>query len=1435
GATFTIGANGASLTRLENKQSNQSLSVSTGKFFSMTLSDNTVVDDANLTLTVGPALENLAADSSAVSDGEKYAGKAVTATWQAVSGTTVFNIDWAVELRADANTFEQSFQITPVSGPLTYTSLQLLKLDGIPSAAKYGRDDGSPLVGGGASGSETFFFGIENPMSKPSASGTTITSYVPSAATAAVGEQRIETVGIGVTIPGQLRRSFNYYVERERAHSRRTFLHWQSWWDMSSTALTSQGITDAINTFGTELTNRGAKIDSFFIDDGWDYVRSPQVDETNLQVWDFDPTRFPNGFAPQLPLLAQFPGTSMSVWMSPFGGYGSTQAARLALNATKDASVRLETKSTGFTLSGEKYYAAFRNRVLDMMDNQGVQGFKFDGVGGGNNAQGADSNYIADYEYLFKLLKEIRSLRSDVFVNETVGTWGSPYWLWYVDSIWRNGSDSGQSGSGTTVQKWVTYRDQQSMANRTTPNPLFPTTALMNHGYIWPNADSFWSYSSDLSNATTRAEAASQAKSFFALGLTLQELYIEHASVATTVSGANLFWDDLAMNAKWARDNQDLLADTRYIGDTTANSVYGTAAYRLTDGGGEGMLMLRNPTAATQKFTVDPQALFEIPEGYATKLKFAERDAAADTFVSDTGDDAYIVTLDPYEVLVFEAEPTTDPVTENPAEPESDGTNLALTGTATAKSSWDAMKYMGATMDPATKWPQYVPANAIDGNPATKWGSRDKTANVTWGYDTTASTYNPDEDWFQVELADPAYVNKVVVQWAGSCSTNYEIQVSETGLDGSWTTVATSANACETVTHTFDALPDAVKFVRMQSHASSDQWGLVINEFEIYGKQKSPTFAQLYDLVAITSESNTAPGNADAEGHSYSAEKLADFGLNPGEPFTCNLQPAVDGTTFSTCDGLSFIWPDKVGEPNAVIANGQTVPVSGNVRKIGFLGFGIGNNTALFTNQTVTVKFTDGTSQVGTISFSLWSKPQTTAPAANEVAWSIGRNRQPPDNYGDATHRYRVYYAAVTVPAEKTVESVILPTADMMRFFSMALSADLAELVAAIAGADALDEADYTPASWAPLASALAAAKSARDAVSPPASQAAVDAAAAALRDAIDGLQAGGGTPAQPELLLDVSFDTAGPVDAKGHTFTVLDSPAAQETVFSDLLGAYVGKSDPSGGKGGWVTTLTSAERTSMESGFTAEVYLNVDSIPSGSYTNAWGSQQSGGFGFEFYPVGSSNCTDTSKPCVQAWFPTTTDGGATSSQMTPKLQAALEYGQWVDLVFAWDGLNAKLYVNGVVVDSGTKSGAYHWPTTSSQCDDKWMINADCGGGPASSNTFYGQIAAGSLYSGALEATAVADLYEARKPAAATAASLAALSALVSAVEALGDVSDVFTAASVQALSDALAAGKAVLAKDPAVVTQAEVDSAVAGLNAALAGLTPDTSALEAAQ
>ena len=37
---------------------------------------------------------------------------------------------------------------------------------------------------------------------------------------------------IGVAEPGQMRRSFLTYLERERAHPYRAFLHYNSWFDL---------------------------------------------------------------------------------------------------------------------------------------------------------------------------------------------------------------------------------------------------------------------------------------------------------------------------------------------------------------------------------------------------------------------------------------------------------------------------------------------------------------------------------------------------------------------------------------------------------------------------------------------------------------------------------------------------------------------------------------------------------------------------------------------------------------------------------------------------------------------------------------------------------------------------------------------------------------------------------------------------------------------------------------------------------------------------------------------------------------------------------------------------------------------------------------------------------------------------------------------------
>ena len=41
---------------------------------------------------------------------------------------------------------------------------------------------------------------------------------------------------------------------------------------------------------------------------------------------------------------------------------------------------------------------------------------------------------------LLDIARQLRKQNPDVFINVTVGTWPSPFWLNHVDSTWRNGS-----------------------------------------------------------------------------------------------------------------------------------------------------------------------------------------------------------------------------------------------------------------------------------------------------------------------------------------------------------------------------------------------------------------------------------------------------------------------------------------------------------------------------------------------------------------------------------------------------------------------------------------------------------------------------------------------------------------------------------------------------------------------------------------------------------------------------------------------------------------------------------------------------------------------------------------------------------------------------------------------------------------------------------
>lgn len=177
------------------------------------------------------------------------------------------------------------------------------------------------------------------------------------------------------------------------------------------------------------------------------------------------------------------------------------------------------------------------------------------------------------------------------------------------------------------------------------------------------------------------------------------------------------------------------------------------------------------------------------------------------------------------------------------------------------------------------------------------------------------------------------------------------------------------------------------------------------------------SLAQAANNVAITDESNTAPGNFDGDGDSYSAQALAAAGAAPGATVTHN--------------GVAFTWPSTaVGTNDNVVADGQVITLSGQGSKLAFLGSEAGATTG-----TVTVTYTDGTSSTGTLGFPNWCCTDQKAYGAEPAVTTDHRNTPSgPANQGTA---YDVFYNTIPITAGKAIATVTLPATPAIHVFAV--------------------------------------------------------------------------------------------------------------------------------------------------------------------------------------------------------------------------------------------------------------------------------------------------------------------------------------------------------------------------------------------------------------
>jgi hypothetical protein len=559
--------------------------------FSIELSGRKLIPTDGLKIVGSARVEHLTANASAARYSERVPGIAVHYALADEAGR--FTADWAVVLRRGSNYVRQVLTVRAGSGaasrpgavaapvPLSAVTLIDVQADGIELT---GNVKGSPLTVG------NLFLGIESPLSQCEVQTREGFCRLESGVPIGAGHEESYSAVIGVAEPGQMRRSFLTYLERERAHPYRAFLHYNSWFDLGfHSPYTQAEALDRIHAIGEELNKkRGVKLDSFLFDDGWD--------DTN-DLWKVR-ADFKDGFRPLTEAAAEY-GAAPGIWLSPWGGYSKAKQQRLA-TARRDG---YEIVNDGLALSGPKYYKLFHDSVTRMVTEDGVNQFKFDGTGNADQVV-AGSAFSNDFDAAIHLIGDLRRLKPDIFINLTTGTWPSPWWLFYADSIWRGGEDTGFAGVGTDREQWITYRDGETYANIVQRGRLYPLNSLMLHGIV---------YGRKLKRLSTDPghDFANEVHSYFGSGTELQELYI----TPELLSAAD--WDTLAEAAKWARANAETLKDTHWVGgDPKKGEVYGWAAWSKD----AAILTLRNPSDRAQTLDLDIGEALELPAGAAPRF-----------------------------------------------------------------------------------------------------------------------------------------------------------------------------------------------------------------------------------------------------------------------------------------------------------------------------------------------------------------------------------------------------------------------------------------------------------------------------------------------------------------------------------------------------------------------------------------------------------------------------------------------------------------------------------------------------------------------------------------------------------------------------------------------------------------------------------------------
>ena len=454
---------------------------------------------------------------------------------------------------------------------------------------------------------------------------------------------------IGIAPDAYVKYWFFKYLDDIRVAPLRPYSLYNTWYDLRSpeypgwspektmSEKTSLKMVDILRKSMIEKYN--IQLDAFVLDDGWDIYESD---------WMRRKEEWPNGFKPLADELKKTK-TSLGVWFGPTGGY-SFRMRRVNWMKEHGYEVVGKTRDNSMLcVAGKKYKELLKKRVTDFVVNDGVGYYKWDGIQ--FSCSEPDHGHPIDIysrravmESVADMCQSVREKNNNIFLNITSGTWLSPWWLKYANTIWMQGMDYGFSDVPSISQRdaAITYRDFVLYDDFNIQKMWFPIANLMTHGIIKGKHESVGVESEPLDKFTD------DVLLYFARGVSMYELYI---SPDIITDGE---WKSIAASMAWARDRFSILVNSEMVG---GNPLKGEAYAHVHFKDKDGIIAARNPVIepAILKVKLDPALGFnQEASSLVVEKTYPVRWISPELYKSG---DVVNIPLDGFETAIYEVYP----------------------------------------------------------------------------------------------------------------------------------------------------------------------------------------------------------------------------------------------------------------------------------------------------------------------------------------------------------------------------------------------------------------------------------------------------------------------------------------------------------------------------------------------------------------------------------------------------------------------------------------------------------------------------------------------------------------------------------------------------------------------------------------------------------